>query len=153
MGRMGRREFFRRMARRLGLTLEEKKRGKGSLVGLYREAQCGREGGRSARLATDQRCWSGSDDEKRRWRAARADGMAAWQGGERPAQFGEAAARTLGRHVAWFRAAQGGRCSAHGRRSSGGASGREKSEQSRAEGLEVDKRTDSKFSKNTGTPL
>jgi hypothetical protein len=28
-----------------------------------------------------------------------------------------------------------------------------KSEQSRAEGLKVDERTDSQFSKNTGTPL
>jgi hypothetical protein len=55
--------------------------------------------------------------------------------------------RSLGkrRHRHW--------CSAHGWRSGGGASGREKSEQSRAEGLEVDERTDSKFSKNTGTPL
>jgi hypothetical protein len=122
-------------------------------VGLYREAQCGREGGRSARPATDQRRRSGCDDDKRWRRAARADGRPAWQGRERPAQFREAAARTLGRHVAWFRAAQGGRCSAHGQRSGSGASGREKSEQSRVEGLEVDERTDSKFSKNTGTPL
>jgi hypothetical protein len=59
--------------------------------------------------------------------AARVDGRAAWQGGERPAQFGEAAARTLGRHMAWFGVAQGGRCSAHGWRSGGEASHREKS--------------------------
>jgi hypothetical protein len=122
-------------------------------VGLYREEQCGREGGRSARPATEQRRRSGCKDDKRRPRAAWADGRAAWHGGERPAQFGEAVARTQGRHVAWFRAARGGRCSAHGRRSGGGASGREKSEQSRAEGLKVVERTDLKFSKNTGTPL
>jgi hypothetical protein len=102
---------------------------------------------------TDQRRRSGCDDDKRRRRAARADGRAAWQGGERPARVGEAAAWTLGRHVARFRAAQGGRCSAHGWRSGGGASGREKSEQSRAEGLKVDEGTDSQFSKNAGTPL
>jgi hypothetical protein len=97
-------------------------------VGLYREAQCGREGGRSARPATDQRRRSGYDDAKRRRKAARADGRAAWQGGERLAQFRKAAARTPGRHVAWFRAARGGRCLAHVQRSGGEASGREKSE-------------------------
>jgi hypothetical protein len=36
MGRTGRREFFRRMARRLGLTLMGKKRGKGSERGFGR---------------------------------------------------------------------------------------------------------------------
>jgi hypothetical protein len=60
-------------------------------------------------------------------------GGATWSGKSRPARVGEAAARALGRHVARFRAAWGGRCSAHGRRSGGGTLGRGKSEQSGAE--------------------
>jgi hypothetical protein len=42
------------------------------------------------------------------------DGCATWRGQERPARAGEAAARVPVRHVARFRAARGGRCSAHG---------------------------------------
>jgi hypothetical protein len=54
------------------------------------------------------------------------DGGATWRGQERPARAGEAAARAPGRHVARFRAARGGRCSAHGRQSGGGTLGRVK---------------------------
>jgi hypothetical protein len=82
-----------------------------------------------------------------------ADGRALWQGRERPARVEEAAAWALEWHVARLeqRGAAGARHmadeAAAGRRAEG------KSEQSRAKGLKVDERTDSQFSKNTGTPL
>jgi hypothetical protein len=66
---------------------------------------------------------------------------ATWRGKSRPARVGETAARVLGRHVARFRVERGGWCSAHGRRSGGDASGRGKSEQSRAEGWRRKMRT------------
>jgi hypothetical protein len=56
------------------------------------------------------------------------DGGATWRGQERPVRAGEAVPRAPGRHVARFRAAPGGRCAAHDRRSGGGASGGGKSE-------------------------
>jgi hypothetical protein len=67
-------------------------------------------------------------------RGSSGSGGVTWRGKSRPAWVGEAATRALGQHVARFRAARGGRCSAHGWRSGGGASGRGKLEQSRAEG-------------------
>jgi hypothetical protein len=55
-----------------------------------------------------------------RWRAAAKSGsgrwQAAWQDGERPARFGEAAALGLSKHVARCRAARGRWCAAHGQR-------------------------------------
>jgi hypothetical protein len=70
------------------------------------------------------------------------EGGVTWRGKSRPARVGEAAAQALGRHVARFRVARGGRCSAHGRWSGGGASGRGKSEKSKAEGWRRKTRTD-----------
>jgi hypothetical protein len=75
-------------------------------------------------------------------RGGSGSGGVTWRGKSRPARVGEAAARALGRHVARFRAARGGRCLAHGRRSGDGASGRGKSKQSRAEGWRRKARTD-----------
>jgi hypothetical protein len=83
-----------------------------------------------------------------RSRGGSGDGGATWRGLERPTRAGEAAARAPGRHVARFSAARGGRCSAHGRRSGGGASGRGKSEQSRE--LEVDEGLTRNFPKIQG---
>jgi hypothetical protein len=80
-----------------------------------------------------------------------ADGRAAWQGGERPARVEEAAAPAQEQHAARLerRGAAGARHmadeAAAGRRAEG------KSEQSRGAGGRP--RTDSQFSKNTGTPL
>jgi hypothetical protein len=73
---------------------------------------------------------------------------ATWKGQEQPARAGEAAAQALGWHMARFRVARGGRCSAHGRRSGGGALGRGKSEQSRE--LEVDEGLTRNFPKIQG---
>jgi hypothetical protein len=66
-----------------------------------------------------------------RSRGSSGDGGATWRGQERPAPAGEAATRAPGRHVARFRAARGGRCLAHGRRS--GTARRAEGNQSRAE--------------------
>jgi hypothetical protein len=61
-------------------------------------------------------------------RGGSGSGGVTWRGKSRPVRVGEAAVRALGQHVARFRAARGGRCSAHVQRSGGGASGRGKSE-------------------------
>jgi hypothetical protein len=83
-----------------------------------------------------------------RSRGGSSDGGTTWRGQERPARAGDAAALAPGRHVARFRAARGGRCLAHGRRSGGGVSGRGKSEQSRE--LEVDEGLTQNFPKIQG---
>jgi hypothetical protein len=73
-----------------------------------RGATCGVCGEQEVALVRLQRRRAVAKSGSGRWQAA-------WQDGERPAGFGEAAALGLRRHVAQRRAARGRRCTAHGR--------------------------------------